>query len=488
MAKKTKQIIDTPFFPPVVSILGHVDHGKTSLLDKLRQSNIAGKEFGGITQHIGAYQIDTTGGKKITFIDTPGHEAFAKMRSRGATVSDIAILVVSASDGIMPQTIESIKYIHEAKIPYLVAATKIDLPEAQTDKIKKQLSKYNVEIDEYGGNVPVVPVSSKTGVGIDKLIEMILLLYELNEVKKDINSPFEAVVIEAKLDKGRGPVASIIVKSGKISQGDTILTHDGAEGKVRAMFDEHSALVKTAEPGKPVELLGLSQLPSVGISIYKKGETQITVAPSVTIQPASPLAIEVAPPNALVVEKLKIVLKTDTAGSLEAILGSLKDNVEIIYSGTGIVSESDINLAKSSKAIVVGFNVKPPSSVVKLATSEKIMIKTYNIIYEMLDEIDEVVEALRTGGLEEVLGEAKVLVQFDIKGERIAGVKVVSGRIAKGDKIKILRGDAEIGRARIKTLRHLKEEITKAEQGSEAGLTLSTKFDFLPNDAIISIG
>ncbi len=502
MTKKTVHKNDSlPYFCPVVSVLGHVDHGKTSLLDKIRRTNVVSKEFGGITQHIGAYQITTPNNKKITFIDTPGHEAFNKMRSRGASVSDLAILVVSASDGVMPQTIESIKHIKGAKIPYIVAATKIDLTEAQIDKVKKQLSKNGVEIDEYGGNVPVVPVSSKTGQGIDKLLEMIHLISDLHEIKTDHSIPFTGVVIEAKIDKGKGPTATIIVRNGTIKQGDEIVTKDGVEGKVRAMFDESGQIVNLAFAGKPVEIIGLSKLVAVGSTIYKKGETTITGLQSSTVRgvhshtsevslplTSTPASLEIPKATDITPQKLKIILKADTAGSLEAILGSIKDNVEIVSSGTGTLNESDVILAKSSGAMIIGFNVKPSSSVTKLATSEKVMIKTYHIIYEMLKEIDEVVEALAKGGLEEVLGESKIIAQFEIKGEKVAGVRVVSGRVALGDKVKIMRGLKEIGRARIKSLRHQKEEITKAEMGSEAGLVLSPKLDFLPNDAIISIG
>jgi len=514
MEKKTKTKSDSSFVSvPVVSILGHVDHGKTTLLDTIRKSHVAEKEFGGITQHIGAYQIivnlknskdaerillrpradqdDFLHERKITFIDTPGHQAFAKMRSRGANASDIAILVVSAADGVMPQTKESIAHIKKAGIPYIVAVTKIDLPGAQIEKVKKQLSKEGVEIDEYGGNVPVVGVSAKTGEGIDKLLDLIPFMAELNDIKKDPNAAFEGVVIEAKIDRGKGPVATVIVKSGKLEKGETIVTKDGIETRVRAMIDEYGKMVDLATVGKPVEILGLPALVDVGMSIYKKGETAIETTPINTIASAPDVRAgvpEIAPIVEISEQKLKIVLRADTAGSLEAIRGSLKDNVELISSGTGIITESDVILAKSSKAIVIGFNVKPTGSVVKLATSEKVMIKTYHIIYEMLDEIDEVVEALRTGGLEDELGKGRVLAQFEIKGEKVAGIKVISGRIAKGDKVKVLRGEKEIGRARIKSLRHKKEEITKAELGVEAGLTLSQKLDFLPDDDIIAIG
>lgn len=487
----------TPFVPPVVTVLGHVDHGKTTLLDTIRKTNVALREAGGITQHIGAYQITlpTTAKdpkqKTITFIDTPGHEAFAKMRSRGASVADIAILVVAANDGLMPQTIESIAHIQSAKIPFIVAATKIDLPEANLDKIKQQLTKQGVKLEEYGGETPLIPVSAKLGKGIDKLLEMIILLCELHEIKADPMGQFKSVVIEAGLDKGKGPVVIIIVKNGKIQKGNIIVTQEGMEAKVRAMFDEYKKEVLVAEVGKPVELLGLPSVPPIGTIIYNKEEEALVVSPTREIEiPPLPGTLVVPPKEEITTQKLKVILKTDTSGSLEAILESLKEkeNVIILNSGTGNITESDVIFAKSSGSIIIGFQQKPSSSVVKLAQSEKVMVKVYSIIYELLEEVDEVLAALQSGGLEEVLGEGRIIATFDMKGEKIAGIKVVSGRIAKGDKVKILRNEKEIGRNRIKSLRHGKEDITKAELGTEAGAILASKLDFLTNDSIIAIG
>lgn len=491
--KKNKEHTILPFTPPVVTVLGHVDHGKTTLLDTIRKTNTASREAGGITQAIGAYQVQVPNspGKTITFIDTPGHEAFAKMRSRGAKVSDIAILVVASNDGIKPQTIESLIHIKEAKIPYLIALTKIDLPEANLEKIKQQLTKQDVKLEEYGGDVPLIPVSAKEGKGIDKLLEIILLLTELHEIKVDPKGQFKAVVIEAGLHKAKGPVVTIVVKQGSISKGEVMVTSDGEEAKVRVMFDEYNKEVEKATVSQGVELLGFSKVPNVGTIIYKKSEEAIQIRQPQPLEVAPKAEILTSPPpEVLSVIKLKIVLKTDNVGSLEAIRESLakKENIEIISSSSGNITESDVLLAKSGTAIIIGFNIKPNSSVLKLAQSEKVMIKTYPIIYEMFDEIEEVVKALQKGGLEDVLGEAKILASFDMKGENIAGLRVISGRIARGDKVKIMRGEKEVSRGKIKSLRHQKEDITKAEQGMEAGVTFSQKLDFLVNDSIIAIG
>ncbi len=493
MARKQTSPVSIP--TPIVTILGHVDHGKTTLLDTIRKTNIASREAGGITQHIGAYQIQfqskSSKSRTITFIDTPGHEAFAKMRARGATVANIAVLVVAANDGLMPQTIESLAHIKEANIPFIVAATKTDLSEANLEKIKQQLTKQGVTLEEYGGDVPLIPISAKLGKGIDKLLEMILLVTELQELKEDSTGAAKAVVIEAALDKGKGPIVRLIVKNGTFAQGDEIVTGDGEEAKVRVMFDQFGKEVKTAPPGTPVELLGLSHVIPVGTVIYKKKDEALIVRPKKEIVlPSQPGKLTTPDETGLVVQKLKIILKTDNSGSLEAILGSLhgKDSIQLTSSSTGSITESDVLLAKSSSSIIIGFHTKPSSSVVKLAQSEKVMIKTYTIIYEMLDEIDDVAQALQTGGLEEVFGEARVLAVFDIKEDKIAGLKVISGRIARGDKVKIMRGDKEIGRTRLKSLKHQKEDITKAEQGKEAGATFQQKLDFLPNDSIIAIG
>lgn len=495
MTKDKKKVPSSFYVPPVVAVLGHVDHGKTTLLDTIRKTDVASREAGGITQRIGAYQISvpskTSENKKITFIDTPGHEAFAKMRGRGAQVADIAILVVATNDGVMPQTIESIKHIKAAKLPFIVAATKIDLPETNLERLKKQLTKQEVKLEEYGGETPLVPVSSKSGKGIDKLLNMILLLAELSEVKTNGSNQFKGVIIESSLNKGKGPLATIIVKNGSLNKGDMVVTSEGIEAKIRAMLDEWGKEVITATIGMPVELMGLPKVPNVGSIVYKKEEEMIKVPQSQKIEIRPRMGeLENLPAEKLDIKRLKIILKTDNIGSLEAIEESLKsrENVQIIASGSGNITESDVIMAKSIGAIIIGFSIKPPAQVLRLSQSEKVMVKTYSIIYEMIDEIDEVAKALQSGGLEEILGEAKILATFDFKDEKVAGIKVISGRIAKGDKVKIIRDKKEIGRARIKSLRHQKDDITKAEQGKEAGAILSPKLDFSINDSIIAIG
>lgn len=486
MAKKS-QVQHSSIRVPIVTILGHVDHGKTSLLDRIRKTNIAQKEHGGITQHIGAYQIETPKGK-ITFIDTPGHEAFAKMRGRGANVADIGILVVAANDGVMPQTIESINLIKTAKIPTIVAISKIDLPDVNIDKIKKQLVKQGLNLEEYGGEIPVVPFSSVTGIGIDKLLEMILLLAELNQLKDDIPGKFKAVVIESTLSKNRGAVATIIVRSGKLMLAEKIICEE-QEFKARALIDWLGNNRNEALSGDPVELLGWQKVSTVGSTLYKKSETEPGQMSKMEISPAEKQElISRLPEQEIETEKIKIIIKSDNSGTLEAILNSLPQNAFVITSGVGNITESDILMAKTAKAIVIGFNLKVTDSVLRLAESEKVILKTYNIIYKLLEEIDDVVEAALKGNLVEILGVAKIMAVFTMKDQIVAGVKVISGRIARGDKVKIVRNEEELGRSRIKSLRLKKEDITKAEQGTEAGVVLADNLAFLTSDSIMSIG
>jgi translation initiation factor IF-2 len=491
---KTKIQVLTYIRNPIVTILGHVDHGKTTLLDIIRKTNIANKEFGGITQHVGAYQViipQKTINKKITFIDTPGHLAFAKMRSRGAQVADIAILVVAANDGVMPQTVESINHIKAAKIPCIIAINKIDLPDTTPDKIKKQLDKLDLKLEEYGGDIPVVPLSAKTGEGIPKLLDMILLVAELNEIKEENPGKLKAVVIESELSKNRGAFATIVLRSGNLKIGDEIVC-DNQEFKLRALIDCLGNNLKEVKAGDPVSILGWKTVPMVGSIVYKKGETEIKLRPNITItEEKTPLSLEVKHENLPAEQdKIKLIIKSDTTGTLEAILGALESNqsILIIHSGVGIINETDIFLAKTTKALVVSFHQKTPDQVLKLAESEKVLIKNYNIIYELMTEIDEVIEAIRLGNLVTVLGEAKVLALFKYNDLTVAGIKVVNKRIARGDQVKIVRGEVEIGRAKIKSLRHGKEDITKAELGTEAGVILSQNIDLLTGDSIISIG
>lgn len=484
---KSKPKIQPVFLPPpVVTILGHVDHGKTTLLDLIRKTKVAQKEIGGITQHIGAYQIDdvsldskSASSHKITFIDTPGHEAFAKMRERGAMAADVAILVVAANDGVQPQTVESIKHIKSAKIPAIVALNKIDLPGINVEKIKKQLTREGLSLEEYGGETPLISISAKTGQGLDKLLSTITLIYELYR-KKPPTANFEAVVIESQLSKSKGPIATVIVRNGNLTSGEEVIS-ERQEFKIRALINFLGQNISKASNGDPVEILGWKMLPAIGSRLYKKNESVMEVAP-VNKQVITPSD------NPTEDEKIKLILKADTAGSLEALTVVLSSKVDIILSGVGNISESDILLAKTAKTIIVGFNIEPSQNVVKLANSEKVLIKTFHLIYKLFEELDEVIEAIKKGNLVTILGEAKIIEIFSYKEDKIAGVKVVSGRIARGDQVKLVRGDEEIGRAKIKSLRHGKEDISKAEQGKEGGVILSQKLDFLTGDSIISIG
>ncbi|OGF99397.1 translation initiation factor IF-2 [Candidatus Gottesmanbacteria bacterium RBG_16_38_7b] len=498
MTKKTAQNqIEAPVRPPIVAVLGHVDHGKTSILDYIRKTKIADKEEGGITQHIGSYQIDVpetvkkkypNAPDKISFIDTPGHEAFGAMRSRGVEACDIAILVVAANDGVKPQTIESINYIHDAKIISLVCINKIDLPNINLESVKKQLNKAGIKLEEYGGDIPLVKVSAKTGEGIDKLIETIIFLADFYQIKSDKISPFQGVVIESTLSKFKGITATIFVKQGNLKLADEVISENQIF-KIRALYDWQGKSLSGVNPGDPVEILGWKNIPAVGSLIYKKDESEIINKPHQDIEPIKqkPLMVENQPDQSDI-KKIKIIIKADTVGTLEAVVNGLNIDVDIIQKGVGLISESDILLAKTAKAIVIGFNQKPLPQVSKLAQSEKVLIKIYNIIYQLFDEIRDVSEAINKGDLVTILGEAKVLNLYNFKNETILGAKVVSGRIARGDQVKIKRNNEEIGNNRIKSLKHFKDEITKAEAGAEIGIGLAQKTEILTGDSIISIG
>ncbi|OGG08061.1 translation initiation factor IF-2 [Candidatus Gottesmanbacteria bacterium RIFCSPHIGHO2_02_FULL_40_24] len=499
MAKKnTNEINEAKISirPPIVSVLGHVDHGKTSLLDRIRKTNLVVHEHGGITQHIGAYQIEVPQNiklknsefaQKITFIDTPGHHAFAKMRSQGANASDIAILVIAANDGIKPQTSESIEHIKNSGIPTIIALNKIDLPDINIEKIKKQLNKEGVKLEQYGGDIPLVPVSAKTGEGMDKLLETILFLTDFFQIRSFLNKPFQGVVIESSISKYKGITGSVIVRNGVLNVGDDIV-YDNQIFRVRAINDWQGRSLNNLGPGDPGEIIGWKTLPSVGTILYKKNETEVIGQPKTEIEKVKPASIIQSPPVEIETQKINLIIKADTVGTLEAITLGLPDDIDLILKGVGPVNESDILLGKTVKALVIGFNVPISDQVKKLAQSEKVLIKKYEIIYQLFDEIKDVVEAIKKGDLVDILGIAKVLATFDIKGVTIIGAKIVSGRMAKGDQVKILRDDNEIGRRKIKSLKHFKEDITKAEQGKEVGIGLSDRIELLTGDSIIAIG
>jgi translation initiation factor IF-2 len=494
MRKKKDATIPPCLRSPIVTVLGHVDHGKTTLLDAIRKTDVASREFGGITQHIGAYQIDIKNKDtknpytKITFIDTPGHEAFSKMRGQGANVADIAILVVAANDGIMPQTIESINHIKAANIHTIVALNKIDLPDINIEKVKKQLMKHGLNLEEYGGDIPVIPVSAKNNIGIDKLLEIITVLADLYTIKENNPGMLEAVIIESSVSKNKGTLATVIVHSGNLKVGQNVVNQD-QEFKIRALINDKGQNQNEVKSGSPTQILGWKKLPKIGSTLYSKDQTELSKSESKPIvkspEPQLPSTLE---KTEIQEEKIKLIIRADTAGTLEAITASLLNQVDVILSSVGIITESDIFLAKTTKAVVVGFNQKPTNNVEKLAQTEKVILKTYNIIYELIDEIGDVAEALKKGNLVEILGEAKVMALFPFDNDTIAGVKILKGRLARGDQVKIMRNEEEIGRTRIKTLKHLKDEVNRVEEGKEAGVLLMQKLEVLTGDSIISIG
>ncbi len=468
--------------PPIVVVLGHVDHGKTTLLDTIRKTNIAAGEHGGITQKIGAYQV-TVGANKITFIDTPGHEAFSQMRGRGVKVADIAVLVVAANDSVMPQTVESIKIIQEAKIPYVVAINKVDLPEANVDKVIQDLLRHNVLLENYGGDVPFVKVSALKNEGIKDLLEILILIAEMSGIKGDINAPLEAVTIEARLDKKTGPVATLIVRNGKLFIGQKIYIGD-TESKVRALINDVGQRINETLPGMPVEVQGVSAVPQVGAVV---SAAQERLQGEALKGPPRQAAGTISKENNSEGQRLNLILKSDNLGSLEAITSKLPANINLLESVTGEIAEADILLAKSTGAIILGFNTKVSPVATKLAETEKVLVRTYRIIYELLDELNDaaagVLEPLHK---EEVLGTGKIVAEFPYEKMRIAGVKVADGRLARGDMVRVLRGENVTGESRIKSARVGKEEVSKIEAPRECGILLDPQIDFTPGDDIIA--
>lgn len=486
MAKKSATIPSVSLRPPVVAVLGHVDHGKTTLLDSIRKTNVASREHGGITQHIGAYQIEFKK-RLITFIDTPGHEAFGKIRSRGANAADIALLVVAANDSVKPQTIESIRQIQSAGIPMIVVINKIDLPGVIIDKVKSDLAKAGVQVEGFGGDVPCALVSAKVGKGVAELLDLILLVFDMKGFDDVSTGDVSAVVIEAKVDKFKGQVATMLVKSGILRVGATLFEGDKQIGKVRAMFDEKGIKAIDAPASKPVEVLGFTVLPSVGAVVTSvAGQASSTV--NAKEQKTANVEDFLAAMTAADKKRLKLVLKVDTSGSLEAILEALpKADVDVVRASLGDITEADVLEARATGAIIIGFNVKSAPPIEKLASYEKVLIRTYTIIYELLDEMKDVVtnmEALLVR--ERELGVGQIIAEFPFDRDRIAGTKVTSGRLARGDMVRVMRGDTEVGKARIKSIHQGKTELTKIEVGGECGVLLDKKVDFTLQDAIIA--
>ncbi|NPV25970.1 MAG: translation initiation factor IF-2 [Firmicutes bacterium] len=500
-----EEIVDPPEYlverPPVVTVMGHVDHGKTSLLDAIRETNVTAQEAGGITQHIGAYQVEING-KKITFIDTPGHEAFTAMRARGAQVTDIAILVVAADDGVMPQTIEAINHAKAAGVPIIVAINKIDKANANPDRVKQQLTEYGLVPEEWGGDTICVPVSAHTRENLDTLLEMILLVAEMSEIKANPNRPAKGTVIEAQLDKGRGPVATVLVQHGTLKVGDSILV-GLTSGKVRAMIDDKGRRVKKAGPSTPVEVLGLSEVPMAG-DIFQV-VTDEKLARQITAERQNRKREEELQKTARVtlddlfkqikegqVKELNIIIKADVQGSIEALRQALErlstDEVRVnpIHGGVGAITETDVMLASASNAIIIGFNVRPDSNTRRAAEAEQVDIRLYRVIYDAIEDIKAAMSGLLEPEWKEVvLGRAEVRATFKIpKAGTVAGCYVTEGKITKTAEIRVIRDGIVIHEGKVESLRRFKDDVKEVSQGFECGLGIEKFNDIKEGDIL----
>jgi translation initiation factor IF-2 len=486
---------------PVVTVMGHVDHGKTSLLDYIRRAKVAAGEAGGITQHIGAYHVETPRGV-ISFLDTPGHEAFTAMRARGAQATDIVILVVAADDGVMPQTKEAIKHAKAAGVPIVVAINKMDKPDANADRVKQELVAEQVVPEEYGGESPFVPVSAKTGQGVDELLEQVLLQAEVLELKAPVDAMAKGLVIEAQLDKGRGPVATILVQSGTLKVGDVVLAGQ-TYGRVRAMLDENGKTIKSAGPSIPVEIQGLSDVPQAGdefmvmsderrareIATYRAGKFRNT---KLAKQQAAKLENMFADMTAGEVKTLPIIVKADVQGSQEALSQSLMKlsneevKVQMVYAAVGGISESDVNLAIASKAIIIGFNVRADSGARKLAENNGIELRYYNIIYDAVDELRAAMSGmLAPEKREEVIGSAEIRTVFVAsKIGTVAGCYVTSGQVTRSAHFRLLRDNVVIYTGELESLKRLKDDVREVKEGFECGIKLRNYNDIKEGDQL----
>jgi len=488
--------------PPVITVMGHVDHGKTTLLDAIRRTNVTEQEFGGITQHIGAYQVEWKG-RKITFLDTPGHEAFTAMRARGASVTDIAVLVVAADDAVMPQTVEAIDHARAAEVPIVVAINKIDKAEANVERTMQQLAEHNLTPEEWGGDTITVKISAKQGQGIDELLEMILLVAEMQDLHAEVStSKVVGSVIEAQLDRGRGPVATVLVQRGTLKVGTAVVAGE-TYGKVKAMIDDKGERLTKAGPATPVEVLGLSAAPQAGDRIesakddrearaiadkraQERRQERMAASTRITLEDLYRQIKEGT------VKKLPIVLKADVQGSEEAVRQSLTKiehaevEVNIIHSNVGNINESDILLASASNAIVIGFNIKVDPRAAEMADAEHVEIRTYNVIYELTKDVRGAMAGLLEPVYEEVkLGEAEVRATFRVpKSGIVAGCYVSEGRVVRNEFVRVRRDDKVIYEGKLDSLRHIKEEVREMAQGFECGIHSQGFQDFQVGDLI----
>jgi translation initiation factor IF-2 len=496
-----EQAADLQPRPPVVTVMGHVDHGKTSLLDYIRRAKVAAGEAGGITQHIGAYHVETPRGV-VTFLDTPGHEAFTAMRARGAKVTDLVILVVAADDGVMPQTIEAINHSKAAGVPLVVAINKIDKPEANPEKVKQELLGHGVVPEEYGGDSAFVAVSAKTGKGIDELLERVLLQAEVLELKAPVNALAKGAVIEARLDKGRGPVATLLVQSGTLKRGDVVLT-GAVYGRVRAMFDETGRSVQSAGPSIPVEVQGLSDVPQAGsemvviaderkareIALFRQGKFRDV---KLAKQQAAKLENMFDQMGEGEKKTLSIVLKADVQGSQEALVHALtrlstdEVKVNVVHSGVGGITESDVNLAMASRAVIIGFNTRADATARKLIESAGVEVRYYNIIYEAVEEIKAALSGmLAPEKKEQVIGLVDVRQVFRIsKVGTVAGCYVLEGVVRRNAQVRVLRDNVVIHTGEIDSLKRFKDDVREVKAGFECGMSLKNFNDLKEGDQL----
>jgi translation initiation factor IF-2 len=484
----------------VVTIMGHVDHGKTKLLDAIRKTDVAAGEVGGITQHIGAYQVEVHD-QRITFIDTPGHEAFTAMRARGAQVTDIAVLVIAADDGVMPQTVEAIDHAKAAGVPIVVAINKMDLEDANPDKVKQQLSEHGLIIEEWGGDVICVPVSAKTQEGLGDLLENILLVAEIQELKANAQRPAVGTVIEAEMDNTRGPMATMLVQAGTLHVADVIVA-DETCGKVKAMFNDKGKRLKAAGPSTPVKVLGLSAVPHAGdaVTVVKNEQLARSI---VTERQRQAAAASVRPGRAMTLEslygeistgkikELSIVLKADVQGTLDAVRTALERlseeqvRVSIVHAATGIITESDVMLALASKGIVIGFNSRPDTGARRLAETEGVDIRFYDVIYNLIEDVTKAMQGmLEPVYVEVVEGHTEVRQVFRVRGGRIAGCYVRDGVVTRGASARVLRQDEAIHTSRVTSLRRFQEDVKEVQAGYECGVGIEDFQDFQENDVI----
>ena len=495
---------DSTTRPPVVTIMGHVDHGKTSLLDAIRSAKVAEGEAGGITQHIGAYQVDRNG-RKITFLDTPGHEAFTAMRSRGAQMTDVAILVVAADDGLMPTTREAIAHIKSAKVPMVVAVNKIDLPSANVDRVKQQLSDFGVIPEEWGGDTPFVEVSAREKMGLEDLLEGILLVADVNELKANPNRPAQGTVIEARVDRNRGPIASLLVQQGTLNLRDFIVA-GATYGRVKAMFDDRGRKPRNARPSFPVEVLGLLEVPQAGDSFeyYEDEKSARAVAEQRAVQQRLTALTENRPTrlNDLYSQvqdgataEMRVILKADVSGSLGAIqtaLLKLNEDVSqgvsltVLYAGTGGISDSDVSLASATDASIIGFNVRPDAAANRAAQIAGVDIRFYSVIYNLLDEVRQAMTGLLAPVFEDVTdGYAEVRDTFRLpNGDVVAGMYVLDGKITRNSKARVLRSGTVLHEGNVRSLRRFKDDVREVAAGYECGLGLESFNDLAVGDQV----